>query len=72
MTFKSTVLSIGAVSIAMLGFGITPALSKEVTIRGASCFPIGSPPGRPFEAVVKAINAKGKGVLQIKFNLGKR
>ncbi|MEE2716928.1 MAG: TRAP transporter substrate-binding protein DctP [SAR324 cluster bacterium] len=42
-----------------------PAHAGEVTLSGASCFPIGSPPGRSFEALVKAINQRGKGVVQI-------
>ena len=46
--------------------GSSPALSEEVTLRGASCFPVGSPPGRPFEALVKEVNKRGKGVVQIK------
>ena len=32
------------------------AAADEVTLSGASCFPIGSPPSKPFEAVVTAIN----------------
>jgi TRAP-type transport system periplasmic protein len=54
----------GAFLMAMLG-AASPALSQEVTITGASCFPIGSPPGVPFERVVDAINEKGKGIIQI-------
>ncbi len=42
------------------------AAADEVTLSGASCFPIGSPPSKPFEAVVNAINDKGKGTVQIK------
>ncbi len=57
-----TVISAGA--IAILG-GITPAMSDETTLTGASCFPIGSPPGKPFEHVVEEINKRGKGVVQI-------
>jgi TRAP-type C4-dicarboxylate transport system substrate-binding protein len=66
MAIKTLILSVGAASIVAVGLGITPALANEMTIRGASCFPIGSPPGRPFEALVKAVNASGKGTLQIK------
>lgn len=44
----------------------TSAQADEVTLTGASCFPIGSPPSKPFEAVVKAINEQGKGLVQIK------
>ncbi|HIF60542.1 MAG TPA: hypothetical protein EYQ26_13780 [Rhodospirillales bacterium] len=66
MTIKATILAVSALSVAVIGLNTTPALSKEVTIRGASCFPIGSPPSRGFESVVKAVNARGKGVLQIK------
>ena len=41
------------------------ASAAEITLRGASCFPVGSPPGKPFEAVVKAVNERGKGKVQI-------
>ena len=49
-------------------FGLTCLTTNaaEVTLRGASCFPIGSPPSKPFEGVVKGVNAAGKGVVQIK------
>ncbi len=52
-------------AIAVTGFMALPANSQEVTLSGASCFPIGSPPSKPFEAVVNAINERGKGVVQI-------
>jgi len=54
----------GALAFATMG-GANPALSEEVTLTGASCFPIGSPVSKPFEAVVDAINERGKGVVQI-------
>ena len=38
----------------------------EVTLTAASCFPVGSPPSKPFEAVVKEINKQGKGLVQLK------
>ena len=44
----------------------TPISNAETTLRGASCFPIGSPPSRPYEALVKEVNSVGKGTLQIK------
>ena len=47
-----------------------PAQAGEVTLSGASCFPIGSPPGRAFEAFVKAVNQRGKGVVQINLKGG--
>jgi TRAP-type C4-dicarboxylate transport system substrate-binding protein len=43
-----------------------PALAAEVTLNGASCFPVGSPVSKPFEAVVKGINEAGKGQVQVK------
>ena len=46
------------------------ANASEVTLRGASCFPIGSPPSKPFEALVKAVNEAGKGVVQIELKGG--
>ena len=55
-----------AASIALIGLSAVPAHSAEITLRGASCFPIGSPPGSGFVNFTKEINARGKGVLQIK------
>jgi TRAP-type transport system periplasmic protein len=63
-TFRKTVAA-GAALMVVGGMSI-PTASAQVTLRGASCFPIGSPPSRPFEAVVKAMNEAGKGVVQIK------
>ncbi len=58
-------LAIGAV-MALTSFGVSaPTVAQEVTLSGASCFPIGSPPGVPFEKVVDAINERGAGVVQI-------
>ena len=58
--FKAAVAG-GAMMLAALG-GSMSASAAEVTLSAASCFPIGSPPGKPFEAVVAAINEQGKGV----------
>ena len=66
MKFKKLIVSLGVVSAFFISAASTPVLSSEVTIKGASCFPIGSPPGRPFEGVVKEINSRGKGVIQVK------
>ena len=61
-------IGIPALAVAVLAGGALPSAvgAAEVTLRGASCFPIGAPPGRPFEAVAKEINAQGKGVVQVK------
>ncbi len=58
------ILSLAAGAAMMSALGITGA-AAETTITGASCFPIGSPPSRPFEAAVKAINERGKGIIKI-------
>lgn len=57
-------LSVGFVALAAVALA-NPAMSKEVTLTAASCFPIGNPSGVPFENVVKAINKEGKGIVQI-------
>ena len=58
---------LGASALAFVSHSpASPVSAAEVTLRGASCFPIGSPPSRAFEALVKEVNAKGKGVVQIK------
>ncbi len=66
MKLIATILATAVTSLAVCSISTTPAFSGEVTLRGASCFPIGSPPSRGFEAVVKEVNARDKGVLQIK------
>ena len=43
---------------------MTPVHSAEVKLKAASCFPIGSPPSGAFERLVKAVNERGKGVMQ--------
>lgn len=56
-------------AIALAGLAsaaVAAPAAAEVTLNGASCFPIGSPPGKPFEELVKVVNERGKGVLQIK------
>jgi TRAP-type C4-dicarboxylate transport system substrate-binding protein len=60
----AVLLGAGAAAVAAAGLGV-PASAGEVTLSGASCFPIGSPPSKPFEAVVVEINKRGKGVVQI-------
>ena len=65
--YKTFGLAIGVGAVALMSLGVhAPAYSAEVTLRGASCFPIGSPPGSAYEALVKAVNERGKGVMQIK------
>ncbi|MCS5582124.1 MAG: hypothetical protein NZ777_01275, partial [Pseudomonadales bacterium] len=49
----------------LFGFLPNQVLAAEITLTAASCFPIGSPPSKPFEAFVVELNARGKGVVQI-------
>ena len=53
-------------TVAVAGLMAMSAQAEEITLKGASCFPIGSPPSKPFEAFVNDLNAAGKGVVQIK------
>ncbi len=57
-------ITAGAIVFAAFGLN-TPATAAEITVSGASCFPIGSPPSKPFERVVEEINKQGKGIIQI-------
>ena len=61
-TYGTTLVALAAV----IGLSTSVATAAEVTIKGASCFPIGSPPSRSFESLVKDVNERGKGVIQIK------
>ncbi len=60
--FKQTIT---AAAVAVISFAGTTALAAEAKLTAASCFPIGSPPSKPFEALVKTVNEQGKGVVQI-------
>ena len=59
---RKTMLSCGA---ALAALGMTGAVAQEVTVSSASCFPIGSPPSKVYEALVQTINERGKGVVKI-------
>jgi TRAP-type C4-dicarboxylate transport system substrate-binding protein len=65
----ATKMSYAAGAMVLAGSIAMPVSAAQITLRGASCFPIGSPPSRPYEAVVKEINKRGKGIIQIK-NIG--
>ena len=56
-------VALGTAAMATLMTG-SPAMSAT-TLTAASCFPIGSPPSRPYEALVKEINKRGAGVVKI-------
>lgn len=62
---KTTGLFLAAAAVAAVGLAAVPSQAEEVTLSGASCFPIGSPVSKPFEAVVDEVNKRGKGVVQI-------
>ncbi len=63
---KKLGLTLGAGAAAVLAVSaVAPSASAETTLTAASCFPIGSPPSRPFEALVKEVNKQGAGVVKI-------
>jgi len=63
---RNTYTVLASAMAATLCVTAMPALAAEVTLNGASCFPVGSPVSKPFEAVVKGINEAGKGQVQVK------
>ena len=52
--------------IAALGLSTSTASAQEVTLKGASCFPIGSVVSVGFEQFAKRVNKEAKGIIQIK------
>jgi TRAP-type C4-dicarboxylate transport system substrate-binding protein len=54
-----------AAAIAVTALAAAPAAAQEATLNGASCFPIGSPVSKPWEAYVAEVNKRGKGIVQI-------
>ncbi len=53
-------------ALGLGGLGVCAAGAAEVTLKGASCFPIGSVVSIGFENFVKRLNEEAKGQIQIK------
>jgi TRAP-type C4-dicarboxylate transport system substrate-binding protein len=62
---KVSLAAAGTAIAALTALSVVPAIAEERTLQVASCFPVGSPPHQPLEALVEAMNERGKGVLQI-------
>ena len=58
-------ISAGALGLVATTFG-TPAQATPVTLKGASCFPVGSPVSKPWANMINDVNKRGKGDIQIK------
>lgn len=56
-----------AASVALAAATAIPALAQEVVLKGASGFPEGTAYSSKFEAYVKAVNDKGKGLIRINY-----
>ena len=54
-----------AAAAAITAIITTSSVTAETTLTAASCFPIGSPPGKPFEALVEEINKQGAGIIRL-------
>jgi len=65
MSKTITKISAAASALVLLAATATPLAAAEAKLRGASCFPIGSPTSKPFEDMVAEVNKRGKGVVQI-------
>lgn len=65
MNLRNTIFAATTASLTALLLTSGIAVATEVTIKGASCFPIGSPPSLAYEHFVDDVNAMGKGILQI-------
>lgn len=61
------ILPIAAISGVMLNISTASASDK---INAVSCFPVGSVVSKGFEAVIKEINEKGKGVVKVELKGG--
>jgi TRAP-type C4-dicarboxylate transport system substrate-binding protein len=59
-------LIMGAGALLAVAGATAPVTAAEKTINAASCWPIGSPVSKPFEALVNRVNELGKGVIQAK------
>lgn len=60
-------LSLATVAASLLFAAQSPAKAQETTLKGVSCFPEKTYYSLRFEEFVERINAKGKGVLQIRY-----
>lgn len=61
------ILSLTAVAATLLLAARTPATAAELTLKGVSCFPEKTYYSERFEDLVKRVNERGKGVLQIRY-----
>jgi len=55
-------LLLGAAALMTGGLSATTA-SAEDTLNAAGCFPVGHPVSKPWEAFIKEVNERGKGVV---------
>lgn len=69
MIYRKFAVAAAAIAVlaALPGLGAAPALSAEAMLRAANCFPKGNFLSRPFEAFIKEVNAKGRGVVKITY-----
>lgn len=56
---------VGCVAVCLSS--IVPAGAKEITLRAANAFPVGTYYARNFEAFIKKVNEDGKGLVHIKY-----
>ena len=64
---KKLAILFGASAMCAVGtLASSTAQSAEVTINGASCFPVGSPVSKPWANMINDVNKRGKGDIQIK------
>ena len=54
-----------ALAAVVVGAAAAPAFAEEVTLTGASCFPVGSPVTKPWQAYIDEVNRRGKGIVKI-------
>ena len=65
-TFATGMAMASVLGAAGAGLVTAPANAAEVTLNGASCFPMGHPVTKPWSAYIAEVIKRGKGVVQVK------
>jgi len=63
--FRKSGIALGGAIFAVAAVSAGVSHAAEAKLRAVSCFPIGSPVSKPYQALIEEINKRGKGVVAI-------
>ena len=63
--FRKSGIALGGALLAVAAVSSGAAHAAEAKVRAVSCFPLGSPVAKPYEALIAEINKRGKGIVNV-------